>query len=62
MSLNNTEKNSLDYIESLVTNVEKTINEEFRKWSMDSGGKSDKTQGVKDEGDEAVEIKDESKK
>lgn len=36
MSLNTTEKKSLDYIEKLVVSVEKVINEESRKWSSES--------------------------
>lgn len=62
MSLNNTEKKSLDYIENLVTNVEKTINEEFRKWSSDSVKQADKNDNVQDSKDEIVEIKEEIKK
>lgn len=59
MSLNNTEKKSLEYIETLVISVERTINEEFRKWSSDSVKQFNKNDS---ENDELIEVKEENNK
>ena len=57
--MSNTEKKSLDYIEKLVTSVERTINEEFRKWSSESVKQFNKNDT---ENDDLIEVKEENKK